>query len=176
MQIRSQISYILTLCFVCLLYFDAVPHNLSQSIITFTDFVMIFKPGTCWPGFLELFLSTNVCMRVCVCVSAPKLWITSGIITTGCLLLAATIITAYLITSNSLTPTEGKRSRWLAIRPVYKQRPSSLSSIANISMCSYILYLRCEDVILAILCTYIHTYIYGFIVMMQFMVYIYKQT
>ena len=31
---------------------------------------VIFKPGV--PGFLELLLSANVCMFVCVCVSAPE--------------------------------------------------------------------------------------------------------
>ena len=44
---------------------------------------LFFKPGTCWqacvPGFLELLLSANVCMRACVCVCLPpRLLITSG--------------------------------------------------------------------------------------------------
>ena len=49
----------------------------------------VFKPGApacsqCMPGFLELLLSANVCMRVClrVCVCVclpPKLLITSGV-------------------------------------------------------------------------------------------------
>ena len=50
-----------------------------QSVTSYiTD---IFKPGT--PGFLELLLSTNVCMHVCVCMCLrvcppPRLLITSG--------------------------------------------------------------------------------------------------
>ena len=42
---------------------------------------------------------------------------------------------------------QGRRSRWLAIRPVYWQRQVTISHT-----CTYIMYLRCEDAILAILC------------------------
>ena len=43
-----------------------------------------FKPGTCLPvagepAFLELLLSVNICMLVCVC-SPPRLLTTSGVI------------------------------------------------------------------------------------------------
>ena len=46
--------------------------------LTFNVCPKVFKPGARAPGFLELLLSANVCMRVCVfacvcvCVSAPE--------------------------------------------------------------------------------------------------------
>ena len=40
------------------------------------------RAGRLTPGFLELLLSANVCMRVCVCASVLRLLITSDMIWT----------------------------------------------------------------------------------------------
>ena len=43
------------------------PTHLKDSFLTLAG---VIKPGAGWcaPGFLELLLSANVCMRACVCV------------------------------------------------------------------------------------------------------------
>ena len=56
------------------------------------------------------------------------------------LLLAITIITTYLITSEPVMPMhQGRKSRWLAIRPVYQQGRVTVSGIIN--MCIYIVHI-----------------------------------
>ena len=54
--------------FYCLVYIYNTPSAIVDHYIIKWTFV--FKPIA--PGFLELLLSVNVCMRVCVCVSAPE--------------------------------------------------------------------------------------------------------
>ena len=53
--------------------------NFFQNILIF----MLFKPGVLWLAhtwFLRIALSANVGMHVYVCVPAPRLLITSGVI------------------------------------------------------------------------------------------------
>ena len=50
-------------------------------------YTRVIKPGVRWPQvvrawFLEIDPVRDVCVYVCVCVSAPKLLITSGVIWT----------------------------------------------------------------------------------------------
>ena len=84
--------------------------------------------------------SYSVCQVVFILVD--KLMPSSDLLVAGCFLLAITIITAYLITSDGIA-----RSKQLAIR----QGQAKVSGI--IHTCTYILYLRNEDTILIILWT-----------------------
>ena len=67
-------------------YFECIDClSLVVNVLSFLKFIyhQNFKPGACWPqgtpSFLELLLSSNICMHACVC-PPPRLLITSGAI------------------------------------------------------------------------------------------------